>query len=518
MGLNLRGDSTYSPYLSAEDTPPIVTDVYYGSAPVKKAVIIAAGNGSRLQGYQNGRPKPLLKVGGVHLLERVIRSAKKVGVTEFVIVIGYQAARIRKTLTARKLGVKITWVRNIDWRQPNGVSVLKAERYVDEKFFLCMSDHIFDYKILDKIKEVDLGQDAGMLCVDCNLTRVPNLDDATKVRTNNSRLVDLNKSLADFNAIDIGVFVCTPDLFDALKESQDAGDYSLSGGIRVLSEEGRMRTFDIGEGLWQDVDTIPDARHAERLLLRSTRSEGDGFIARHINRKVSNQITRWLLKTPITPNQISILNLLFSFLTAWVVSLGTPITTAIGGIMFQLASIFDGCDGEVAQIKLRDSKLGAKIDTVTDHLSYLSFVIGATVGVYNATGNSVVFLVTGIVIASLLFALNLARLYIKRKGTASLRALDTAIASLNHSGQQARHLKLFGIIHHLGRRDFFAFAAMLVMLLGNLQLLYWTMMLFLGLVSVGMSMSAAYFLSRTGGFLPVLKTNLFAQIKALFHE
>ena len=195
MGLNLRGDSTYSPYLSAEDTPPIVTEVYDGSAPIKKAVIIAAGNGSRLQGYQNGRPKPLLKVGGVHLLERVIRSAKKVGVTEFVIVIGYQAARIRKTITARKLGVKMTWVRNIDWRQPNGVSVLKAERYVDEKFFLCMSDHIFDYKILDKIKEVDLGQDAGMLCVDCNLTRVPNLDDATKVRTNDSRLVDLNKSL-----------------------------------------------------------------------------------------------------------------------------------------------------------------------------------------------------------------------------------------------------------------------------------------------------------------------------------
>ena len=152
MSLNLSGDGVYPPYVPSKDI--FKRNVYKrnGSSKVTKAVIIAAGNGSRLQGYQNGIPKPLIKVGGIPLLERVILSAKKAGIKEFVIVVGYQAARIRKTISSKKMGVKITWVRNVDWRKANGVSVLKAEKFVDGKFLLFMSDHIFDYKILKSKK------------------------------------------------------------------------------------------------------------------------------------------------------------------------------------------------------------------------------------------------------------------------------------------------------------------------------------------------------------------------------
>lgn len=498
MGFNSKGNSTFSSYLPADNAQVIQSKTFdnSGSRPVTKAVIIAAGNGSRLQGYQSGCPKPLLKVGGIHLLQRVILSAKKVGVTEFVIVIGYQAARIRRTINSKKLGVKITWVRNIDWRQPNGVSVLKAERHVYGKFLLFMSDHIFDYKILNKVKNVDLADDGALLCVDYNLTRIPNLDDATKVRTEKNRLVNLDKSLTDFNAIDIGVFVCTPDLFDALRRSQDSGDYSLSGGIRMLARDGRMRTFDIGDSMWQDVDTVPDARYAERLLLRSTRSNGDGIIARTINRRVSNFITKFLLKTPITPNQISFFNLLFAFAIAGLVAVGDPITTIIGGLLFQLASILDGCDGEVAIIKLKDSKTGAMVDTLTDHLSYISFIVGLTIGAFNATGSPLVFGLTAVMVLGLLFALNMARLFIKRNGSASLRTLDQGIASLNHDGQKVWYLKLFGLIHHFGRRDLFSFTAMLFMLTGNIMVIYGALMFFLSIIVVGMPISVKVLLRR----------------------
>ncbi len=502
MGLNLRGNGTFSSYMPSDDPSVIKQDIFgdVGKGPITKAVIIAAGNGSRLQGYQDGCPKPLLTVGGVHLLQRVILSAKKIGITEFVIVIGYQAARIRRTINRKKLGVKITWVRNLDWRQPNGVSVLKARRHVYGKFLLFMSDHIFDYKILNKIKNVDLGNDGGLLCIDHNLTRIPNLDDATKVRTENSRLINLDKSLADFNAIDTGIFVCTPDLFDALGQSQDTGDFSLSGGIRVLAQDGRMRTFDIGDSFWQDVDTIPDAKYAERLLLRATRSKGDGIIAKTINRRVSNRITKLLLKTPITPNQISVFNLFFSFFIAWVVSFGTPLTTIVAGLLFQLASIIDGCDGEVALIKLQDSKFGAFVDTITDHLSYVSFVVGVTIGVFNATGSSLVFLSTGLAVFGLLFALNMARIYIKKHDSASLRTLSDGIASLNNSGQKVWYLKLFGVMHHFGRRDLFSFSAMLIMLGGNITAVYAALMFFLSIISVGIPLSVAYLLSRNSQF------------------
>ncbi len=509
MALNSHDDNICTSELSFDES-----SVEFGSfnpaRPITKAVIIAAGNGSRLHGYQNGRPKPLLKVGGLHLLERVVLSAKKVGINEFVIVIGYQAARIRKTINAKKLGVKITWVRNIDWRRPNGVSVLKAERFVGGRFLLFMSDHIFDYRTLCKLRTLELGSDAGALCVDHNLNRVPNLDDATKVRTENGRLINLNKSLADFNAIDTGIFVLTPDLFEALRQSQMRGDESLSGGIGILSQQGRMRTVDIGDRFWQDVDTIPDARHAERLLLKATRSKGDGFISKTINRRISNRITRWLLKTPLTPNQISVLNLVFSIFVAWLVSIGKPMTTALGGVLFQLSSVLDGCDGEVAVTKLKDSKSGAVVDTVTDQLSYLSFIVGVTIGTFRATNNPIVFLIAGVLVVFVLLGLNLGRLYVRSQDSGSLRSLDSAIAGMNHSGQKIWYLKFFGMIHHLGRRDAFSFAAMVVMLFGNITIFFGALMITLAIISAGQGLTSIFLLSRSNSLslLPAVKSFL----------
>ncbi|MFQ6112751.1 MAG: NTP transferase domain-containing protein [bacterium] len=518
MDLNLQDETSLSTCLPDTKSSSINKSLFKDKSAITKAVIIAAGNGSRLQGYQNGKPKPLVKVGGVPLLKRVILSAKKIGIRDFVIVLGYQAARIRKSIKAQKLGVRITWVRNLDWRKPNGISVLKAEKFVNDKFFLFMSDHVYDPNILQKVKNVKLAKEHGLLCVDSRLNKISNLDDATKVRTENNQLVNLGKSLTDFNAIDVGIFICTPDIFDALRQSQIDGDYSLSGGIRVLSQEGKMCTLDIGDHFWLDVDTKPDVKHAERILLESTRSNSDGIVAKAINRKISNKITKWLIKTPITPNQISLFNLCLTAFIGWLVSFGTPLHTILGGILFQFASILDGCDGEVAQIKLKDSRLGAFVDTLTDHLSYFFFIIGVTVGAYRNIHDPSVFYITGASLVYLVIALRIGLLYLNKEGSGSLRDLDQDIADLNHSSQNASYLKFFGFVHHLGRRDLFSFGGFLIMLWGNITLFYWGLMGAVNLMSTGVSFSAAALLSQRHNlnlFNPIRRvlsyiTNLFS--------
>ena len=512
MGLNLHKDS-YSTCTSSTKTSSLKTGQSFNdNQKITKAVIIAAGNGSRLEGYQNGCPKPLVKVGGMPLLQRVILSAKRIGITELVIVLGYQAARIRKTINSRKLGVKITWVRNLDWRKPNGVSVLKAEKFVEGRFLLFMSDHIFNANILEKLKKVKIGEECGLLCVDYALATVQNLDDATKVRTVDNQLIDLGKNLTDFNAIDVGIFMQTPLIFDALRRSQAQGDYSLSGGVRVLAEAGRMCTFNIGDSFWQDVDTIPDIRYAERLLLRATRSPRDGIVAKRLNRGVSNRISKWLIKTPITPNQISIFNLLLMGFAAWLISFGKPLNTIIGGILFQLTSILDGCDGEVAQIKLKDSKFGAFIDTLTDQISYIIFIIGGTIGAYNATNDTIVFWVAGFSLALIAVALRFSLLYIKKKGSVSLKDFDQDISSFKEPGQRVWYLKLFGIIHQLGRRDAWSFAGFLVMLGGSITVFFWTLMAVLNMLGVGIIITAARLLSQRHG------VNVFAPMRKLYNQ
>ena len=116
---------------------------------VNKAVIIAAGMGSRLNGGGGNLPKPLVKVAGVGLLKRTILSAKRAGITDFVVVVGYRGEEIRQAISEdSQIDARIEWVENTEWKRGNGLSVLKARAYVDEPFLLMMSDHLFEPQVL----------------------------------------------------------------------------------------------------------------------------------------------------------------------------------------------------------------------------------------------------------------------------------------------------------------------------------------------------------------------------------
>lgn len=133
-----------------------------------EALIIAAGQGSRLR--KRFSTKPLLKIFGLRLLERIILSAKNAGIHDFKIVLGYKAALIKKEIgNGEKYGVHIEYILNPDWKNGNGVSVLKAKDHMKERFLLLMSDHIFDASILKKLLQTDLEDGHCTLYIDKNL-------------------------------------------------------------------------------------------------------------------------------------------------------------------------------------------------------------------------------------------------------------------------------------------------------------------------------------------------------------
>src|SRR5215469_5666883 len=103
-----------------------------------------------------------------------------------------------------------------------------------------------------------LGMEQVVLAVDRNIDRVFDMDDATKVRLNGDRIVDIGKNLERYDALDTGMFHCDPILFQWLERSMKNGNCSLSDGMRLMAKNGTFKAFDIGEGYWQDVDT-PEA-------------------------------------------------------------------------------------------------------------------------------------------------------------------------------------------------------------------------------------------------------------------
>lgn len=237
-----------------------------------KAVILAAGQGTRMRAA--GPSKPMVSVEGTALLERVITNAIEGGVTDFVVVTGYNAEPIKKFVTnlAKDLPCDLICADNLDWHLGNGRSVVAAKPFVDGPFHVLMADHLFDPEILNIVREEPLPAGGARLAVDLNLHNPHvDIDDVTKVLCKDNLISAIGKTLTGFNAFDTGFFWCTDGLFEAIETSiESTGDDSLSGGIRLLADSSVMSCCDIGGRTWIDVDTPALLNLAQQAMVERT--------------------------------------------------------------------------------------------------------------------------------------------------------------------------------------------------------------------------------------------------------
>jgi choline kinase len=230
-------------------------------------VVLAAGTGSRLRSHR-GVPKPLLPLGGRPLVLRVLDRFAEAGVGEAVVVVGHRADEVRAGIEAGGPGLSVRFASNPRFLMSNGLSVLAAREAVgDSSFFLSMADHVFDRALIDGLGRAPLPEGGLVLAVDRKLDRIFDMDDATKVRTDGGCIVEIGKNLAGFDAVDTGLFACTPALFDAIAAAaghHPEGDCTLSEGVWALAATGKALVHDIEGGHWQDVDTPEMAAEAEQ--------------------------------------------------------------------------------------------------------------------------------------------------------------------------------------------------------------------------------------------------------------
>ncbi len=346
-----------------------------------KALIIAAGDGTRIQKYAQGKPKCLLSLLGLTIIERIILAAKEAGIRSFVIVIGYQGNQIKALLKdGKKYGVSLTYLENKNWRKGNGVSVLKAKEFFKKTFVLLMADHLFAPDTLKRLQQVPLKTHESVLAVDKKIKTMENPQEATKVFVKAGRVISLGKKISPYNGFDTGMFICSPFLFKALIKATRKNKYSLSDAMRILVKENKLKAFDIGENFWADCDTYEDFKFAEKKLLQSLTKPQDGVISQKLNRKISAFITKLLVKTPISPNFVSLVTLILSLSVCWFLFKGTYPWLLFGGLAIQFLSILDGCDGEIARLKFQQSRWGAFFDTVLDRYVEIILIFGMVYG------------------------------------------------------------------------------------------------------------------------------------------
>ena len=239
------------------------------------ALIIAAGYGSRLATLSPS--KPLTPVAGIPLIELGVRQARAAGVGRVVVVTGHEAERLEAFLPglATRAGVEIVAERIADWSRPNGWSVMAGAARIDGDYLLMMADHVFCAGVLSRLAPQGAPDRGVTLAIDRHVTNpLVDPDDATWVRIDDDgRIRAIGKAITEYDAVDCGAFLATPELAEAIGAAIAAGKAgSLSDGMQHLADRGRAATFDIGSDpqacWWMDVDDPRALDLAEQLAPR----------------------------------------------------------------------------------------------------------------------------------------------------------------------------------------------------------------------------------------------------------
>ncbi len=434
------------------------------------AVILAAGNGSRMRGEV---PKPLMPILGMRLVERAILSLAAAGVDRFVVVTGASgdevAAGLRAARRLRELDVEVVYCE--DWARGNGHSLACGASAAHGPFYLAMADHVFDPAIVRRLGDAAVEQPEDVhLATDACIPGVYDLDDATKVRADATDVItDIGKQLAEFDRVDVGVFACPASLAAVSAAVVRAGGASVSDVMKEMIARRQMRAVPVDGLLWQDVDT-PDMRaEAIRRLLASAKKSTDGPVSRWLNRPVSLALTRVLLPLHVTPNQITTVVFALGIIAALLIAHGTATRSwwelAAAAVLTQLASVLDGCDGEIARIALRGSQFGAWYDTLTDNLRYTAMVVASAAGLY-ARDDAAGYLIAGAAfLAGAIYLVWMMTAHLRRTGAAGTHLVVVRAVEEDARNRTGVFRVLFAL-RSIVKQDVLALVAALLLVLG----------------------------------------------------
>src|SRR6202158_6154552 len=302
-----------------------------------------------------GFSSPLPQVGAVPILLRSILGAAKAGAARLIVVIDRaKGPRIRQDLLKTgRVPSNVEWCGWISGEDslPSLIGQLASES--DGHIVLIAGDRVYPPSLHKRAAEWDGGADALTLMTGddvvgmCSLSREASIDLAIHNPATTGSLEDI--------------------------------EYWMSRTHDVETEA-------VADEQWQRVLNQQQRALAERKLDSWLVKPTDGIFAR-MNRKISIPISRWIIPFPITPNMVRLFTLGVSFAAGMFLALGGYWNMLTGAVLSWFSSVLDGCDGEVARLKLQESAFGCWLETICDNLYSLFIFGGLTIGLVRTSGN-----------------------------------------------------------------------------------------------------------------------------------
>ncbi|MDG5818579.1 UTP--glucose-1-phosphate uridylyltransferase AglF [Natronococcus sp. A-GB7] len=233
-----------------------------------QAVVLAAGEGTRLRPLTEDKPKGLVEVDEKPIITHCLDRLVELGASEFVIVVGYLKEKIIDHYGDEYRGVPITYAHQ---REQNGLAhaLLCVEEHIDDDFMLILGDNVFEANLEDVVRrQQEERADAAFL-----VEEVP-WEEASRYGVCDTNaygeITDVVEKPEDppSNLVMTGFYTFTPAIFHAchLVQPSDRGEYEISDAVDLLIQSGR--TIDaIGLEGWRiDVGYPEDREEAEKRL------------------------------------------------------------------------------------------------------------------------------------------------------------------------------------------------------------------------------------------------------------
>ena len=245
---------------------------------IDKALILAAGKGTRMWPLTDNTPKPLLPLGGEPIIQRQIKELKKIGVEEVYVLIGYRMKEISDFLgNGEEYGVKIEYIVQ-DNQKGTGHAVLQAEGKINGDFYCVNGDVNIDKKNLGKMNK---GKNKIVMMT----TKVSDGSRFGVIDSKNGKLISIiEKSVAGEAMINAGLYVFGPEIFDSIRKvgKSPRGEYEITDALQSIANDVKVLKYD---GFWKDIGSPWDLITANENIIEDMDEEMKGQIGDNVTIK-----------------------------------------------------------------------------------------------------------------------------------------------------------------------------------------------------------------------------------------
>ena len=243
-----------------------------------QAVILAAGEGTRLRPLTRTRPKPMLPIGNRPLLEHVLEAGKAAGIDEFVFVVGYKRERIQSHFgDGDDWGVDIEYAVQ-ETQLGTGHALLQAEPHVDDNFIALNGDRIVEPSAISAV--IEERRETGRPVMAVTRHRTPENYGVVELDGRSVESIEEKPPVHTVKTdyINAGVYGLGETVFDDLRAADSEGELEITSVLRDYRDALRAIRFD---GLWLDVSYHWDVLPVNSRMLDRGAPERDETAAVH---------------------------------------------------------------------------------------------------------------------------------------------------------------------------------------------------------------------------------------------